>query len=210
MTSGPGNHLASYPPTAAGSQALAAHLRDEHGIAVRAPYEGHAARSAMHAAAHENEAAAPVTIRPDPVGGRVLASAVSFAGEVTYSVAEETAGFIHVTPVDAFTYRGRRYGGTVMLKRADFTPDPMFTRMLTDADLGLPASGTACSAISQEVSRAVEAHVSAHPEVAAAGSRAAARLRSRQVARQIAEAEENLALLRAEHARLLEAAGDEQ
>ena len=95
-----------------------------------------------------------------------------------------------------------------MLKRADFTPDP--TWMLTDADLGLPVSGAVYSAISQEVSRAVEVHVSAHPEVAAAGRRAAARLRSRQLARQIAEAEENLALLRAEHAQLLKAAGDEQ
>jgi hypothetical protein len=47
-------HLASYPCTAAGSRALAGHLRDDHGKAVyTSPYEDHAARCAMHAAAHE-------------------------------------------------------------------------------------------------------------------------------------------------------------
>ena len=53
MTSSLGKHLASYPCTAAGSRALAAHLRDDHGKAVyTSPYEDHAAHSAMHAAAH--------------------------------------------------------------------------------------------------------------------------------------------------------------
>ncbi len=56
MTSSLSQHLASYPCTAAGSRALAAHLRDDHGKTLySSPYENHAAHSAMHAAAHEAE-----------------------------------------------------------------------------------------------------------------------------------------------------------
>ena len=51
MTSSPGQHLASYPCTAAGSRALVGHQRDDHGKALyTSPYEDHAAHSAMHAA----------------------------------------------------------------------------------------------------------------------------------------------------------------
>lgn len=55
MTSSLAQHLASYPCTAAGSRALADHLRDEHGKTLyTSPYEEeHAVHSAMHAAAHE-------------------------------------------------------------------------------------------------------------------------------------------------------------
>lgn len=55
MTSSLSQHLASYPCTAAGSRALADHLRDDHGKTLyTSPYEeDHAVDSAMHAAAHE-------------------------------------------------------------------------------------------------------------------------------------------------------------
>ena len=65
MTSSLGKHLASYPCTAAGSRALAAHLRDDHGKAVyTSPYEDHAAHSAMHAAAHEAGQREPASAEP--------------------------------------------------------------------------------------------------------------------------------------------------
>lgn len=61
MTSSLGQHLASYPCTAAGSRALASHLRDDHGKTLHAsPCEDHAAHSAMHAAAHEAEQREPL------------------------------------------------------------------------------------------------------------------------------------------------------
>jgi len=211
MTSSLDKHLASYPCTAAGSRALAAHLRDDHGKAVyTSPYEDHAVHSAMHAAAHENEAAGEATIRQDAGNGRVLVTAASPVGEVTYTMAGETAEFVHVTPADAFTCRGRRYRGTVMLSRADFAPARGYAWMLTDDGRGLTATRAAYSAISAAVSEAVEAHAAAHPEVVTEGIRAAARFRAGQVAGQIAAAEKALALLRAEHARLLGTAGGEQ
>ena len=86
-------------------------------------------------------------------------------------MAAETAQRIRVTPVDAFTCRGRRYNGTVVLNRADFAPEWRDAWMLTDTDRDLPAN---------------------------------------RAAGQIAEAEKELAMLRAEHARFLKAAGGEQ
>ncbi len=210
MTSSPGKHLAAYPCTAAGSRALAAHLRDDHGKAgCTSPHEDHAAHSAMHAAAHENEAGPQVTIRQDAGNGRILVTAASPAGEITYTMAGDTAEFIHVTPADAFTCRGRRYRGTIMLSRADFTPARGYAWMLADDGRGLTATRAAYSAISAAVSQAVAAHVTAHPEVVTAGIRAAARFRTGQVAGRIAAAEEELAVLRAEHARLLQAGGEQ-
>ena len=65
MTSSTGKLLASYPCTAAGSRALAGHLRDDHGKAVYTiPYEDHAAHSAMHAAAHEVGQREPASTEP--------------------------------------------------------------------------------------------------------------------------------------------------
>jgi hypothetical protein len=58
VTSSPGQHLASYPETPAGSRALAAHLRNDHGIRqaiYRRLIEDHAVHSAMHAVAHQAE-----------------------------------------------------------------------------------------------------------------------------------------------------------
>lgn len=58
MTSSPGQHLVSYPETPAGSRALAAHLRNDHGIRqaiYRRLVEDHAVHSAMHAVAHQAE-----------------------------------------------------------------------------------------------------------------------------------------------------------
>lgn len=211
MTNSTGKHLASYRCTAVGSRALAARLRDDHGKDIyTGPYQDHAALTAMHATAHENQTTAETRIRQDPDNGRVLVSAASPVGEITYDMAAETAERIRVTPVDAFTCRGRRYGGTVVLNRADFAPEWRDAWMLTDADRGLPADRAAYGAISAAVSWAVEAHVAAHPEVAAEGNRAAARLRASLIAGQIAEAEKELAMLRAEHARFLKAAGGEQ
>jgi hypothetical protein len=69
-------HLASYPCTAAGSRALADHLRDDHGKTLyTGPYEeDHAVHSAMHAAAHEAGQGEPLCIcnafhRPHPHHG---------------------------------------------------------------------------------------------------------------------------------------------
>lgn len=204
-------HLASFPRTAAGSRALAGHLRDDHGEqAVHvSPGGDHAACSAVHAAAHEKEAAARLAITQDEANGRVLVPVTSLAGEATYAIGADSAEHIRVTPVDAFAYQGRRYSGTIMLNRARFHPDRQFYKWLTSADAGFSADAPAFDAISAAVSWAVEAHVSAHPEVTAAGNRAAARFRARQVARQITEAEEHLEALRAEHAKLLKAAGEE-
>ena len=81
MTSSFGQHLASYPCTAAGSRALAGHLRDDHGKTLyTSPYEDHAAHSAMHAAAHEAEQREPLCTcnafhRPHPHHGPVSAGA---------------------------------------------------------------------------------------------------------------------------------------
>ena len=81
MTSGLGQHLASYPCTAAGSRALATHLRDDHGKTLyTSPYEDHAAHSAMHAAAHETGQGEPPPARnaagrPHPACGLVPAGA---------------------------------------------------------------------------------------------------------------------------------------
>ena len=75
MTSSVERHLASYPCTQAGSRALAAHLRDDHGkTPYTSPYEDHAAHSAMHAAAHEAEQREPLCTcnafhRPHPHHG---------------------------------------------------------------------------------------------------------------------------------------------
>ena len=55
MTSSPGQHLASYPETPAGSRALAAHLRNDHGVkeaVYRRLVEDHPWHSLMHAIAH--------------------------------------------------------------------------------------------------------------------------------------------------------------
>jgi hypothetical protein len=206
------NHPSSYPATPAGSRALAAHLRNDHGIkeaVYRRLVEDHAAHSAMHAAAHENGAAMEVRIEQDAGNGRVLVTAASGVGEISYTMAGETAEFVHVTPADAFTWRGRRYRGTVMLVRADFTPARGYAWMLTDDGRGLTATRAAYSAISAAVSEAVAAHVTAHPEVVTEGIRADARFRAGQVADRIAAAEEELAALRAEHARLLETGGEQ-
>ena len=210
MTSSLDQHLASYPCTAVGSRALAGHLRDDHGKAVyTSPYEDHAAHSAMHAAAHENGAAMEARIEEDAGNGRVLVTAASGAGEVTYTMAGETAEFVHVTPADAFTWRGRRYRGTVILRRADFTPARDYAWMLTDDGRGRTATRAAYSAVAAAVSEAVAAHVTAHPEVVTEGIRAAARFRAGQVAARIAAAEKELAVLRTEHARLLETGGEQ-
>jgi hypothetical protein len=56
VTNSLSQHMASYPCTADGSRALTGHLRDDHGKTLyTSPYEDHAARSAMHAAAHAAE-----------------------------------------------------------------------------------------------------------------------------------------------------------
>jgi hypothetical protein len=76
VTGGLGQHLASYPCTAAGSRALIFHLRDDHGKTLfTSPFEeGHAVHSAMHAAAHEAEQREPLCTcsafhRPHPHRG---------------------------------------------------------------------------------------------------------------------------------------------
>jgi hypothetical protein len=77
VTSCLGQHLASYPCSAAGSRALAGHLRDDHGKSLcTSPSEDHAAHSAMHAAAHETEQREPLCTcnafhRPHPYHGPV-------------------------------------------------------------------------------------------------------------------------------------------
>ena len=148
-------------------------------------------------------------IEQDAGNGQVLVTAASGAGEVTYTMAGETAEFVHVTPADAFTWRGRRYRGTIMLVRADFAPARGYAWMLTDDGRGLTATRAAYSAISAAVSEAVAAHTAAHPEVITEGIRAAARFTAGQVAGRIAAAEKELAVLRAEHARLLQAGGEQ-
>lgn len=212
MTSSPGHRMAGYPDTPDGSRDLAAHLRNDHGIKAiyRRPTEDHAAHTLMHYAAHENDAAARATMRDDEGNGRVLVSAASTAGQITYEMAADTDEYVRVTPVYAFTCQGRRYNGVILLKRAGFTPELRYPGNLTEAGLGLPASGAAFSMISLEVAQVVKAHVAAHPEVTAAGNRAAARFRASQLARQITDTENRLKLLRAQHAQLAEAAGRER
>ena len=81
MTSSLDQHLASYPCTAAGSRALADHLRDDHGKTIySSPYEDHAAHGAMHAAAHEAQQREPLCTcnafhRPHPHHGPASAGA---------------------------------------------------------------------------------------------------------------------------------------
>jgi hypothetical protein len=209
VTSSLRTHLASYLRTAAGSRALAGHLRDDHGMAVcTSSYEGHAVHSAMPAAA--NEAAGQAAIRQDPANGRVRVHAATPVGEVTYELAGEAAGFVHVAPVDVFTYRGRRYGGTVLLVRGDFSLAGGYAWILIGGRRRIPAPRDVSIAISAAVWEAVATHVAAHPEAVAEGICAAARFRAGQVAGQIATAEKELARLRAEHARLLEATRDGQ
>jgi hypothetical protein len=89
VTSSLSQHLASYPCTAAGSRALAAHLREDHGKTLHtSPYEDHAAHSAMHAAAHNAERCEPLCTcnafhRPHPHHGPVPASAAPSGDAVT-------------------------------------------------------------------------------------------------------------------------------
>jgi hypothetical protein len=96
VTSSLGKHLASYPCTAAGSRALAAHLRDDHGkTACTSPYEDHATHSAMHAAAHEagqreQLPARDTASRPHPPCGPVPA-----AGEPAGDGSPGTVGHEH-------------------------------------------------------------------------------------------------------------------
>jgi hypothetical protein len=67
VTSSLSQHLASYPCTAAGSRALAGHLRDDHGKTLyTSPCAGHAAHSAMHAAAYEAGQSQPPPARDPP------------------------------------------------------------------------------------------------------------------------------------------------
>lgn len=82
MTSSLGEHLASYPCTAADSRALAAHLRDDHGKTLyTSPFEeDHAVHSAMRAAAHDAEqrellCACSAFHRPHPHHGPASAGA---------------------------------------------------------------------------------------------------------------------------------------
>ena len=76
MTGSLSQHLASYPCTAAGSRALADHLRDDHGKTLfTSPYEeDHGVHSAMHTAAHDAEQREPLCTcsafhRPHPHHG---------------------------------------------------------------------------------------------------------------------------------------------
>jgi hypothetical protein len=76
-------HLASYPETPAGSRALAAHLRNDHGIReaiYRSTVDGHPVHSAMHVVAHRAEQGGLLCTcnafqRPHPLHGPVPASA---------------------------------------------------------------------------------------------------------------------------------------
>jgi hypothetical protein len=83
VTGSPGQHLASYPETPAGSRALAAHLRNDHGIReaiYRRLVEDHPWHSLMHAVAHRAEQGELLCTcsafqRPHPLHGPVPASA---------------------------------------------------------------------------------------------------------------------------------------
>jgi hypothetical protein len=212
MTSSPGQHLASFPDTPDGILALAARLLGAHGEQVTdEDPEDYDDLSAAHAAAHQGKAppSSSAAVTEDETSGQVLVTVTTLAGEAACAIGAGTASHIRVTPVDAFTYQGRRHEGDVMLRRPAFHPDGTCCRRLTRADNLSTAGGAAFNAISAAVSRAVGAHVPARPEVVAEGNRAAARFRARQLDRKIAEAEKNLELLRAERARLLEATGQE-
>lgn len=204
--------MTDYPDTPAGSRDLVAHLRGGHGInaIARSRPGDHAAHALMHCAAHENDAAARAVTRDDEGNGRVLVTAATTMGQVTYDMAADTDEYVRVTPVYAFTCQGRRYHGVILLRRADFTPELRYPGNLTEAGLALPASGAAFTTISLAVAQAVRAHVAAHPEVTAAGNRAAARFRASRLARQIAGTENHLKVLRAQYAQLAEAAGPER
>ena len=96
MTSSYRSHLYSYPETPAGSRALAAHLRDDHGMKAiyRRLVEDHGVHSAMHAVAHQAEQGELLCTchafqRPHPLHGPVPASAEPAGGGSAGDTAHE-------------------------------------------------------------------------------------------------------------------------
>lgn len=97
MTSSFVQHLASYPETPAGSRALAAHLRNDHGIRgaiYRSTVEGHPIHSTMHVVAHRAEQGGLLCTcsgfqRPHPLHGPVPAGAEPAGGGNAWDAAYE-------------------------------------------------------------------------------------------------------------------------